>query len=128
MRHTKINRINSINVVPFIDIMLVLLVIVLMTATFAKHGLISVDLSNGYGNTKIKLDKEVVVTIKKDGEIFLNKTRCTLNNLVQKVAIYDKTVPIYLNADKGGMVEGFVAVIDTLTNSGYTNIGIITKK
>ncbi len=123
----KIKKFDSINVVPFIDIMLVLLVIVLTTATFVARGIIPIDLSDASSATKIKKQKELTITIKKDGTIFFNKIEIVKSDIKQKLLKYSKNTPISINCDKNAKFDNFVYIIDILKEKNYKNLGIITK-
>lgn len=107
--------------------MLVLLVIVLTTATFVAKGMIPVDLSNGKSSDKMKKHENITITIKKDGEFYLDKQNITLNEIKSKILFYKKNTPININCDKNSKFDNFVKVIDILKEKGYTNIGIVTK-
>jgi len=96
----QIKKFDTINVVPFIDIMLVLLVMVLTTATFVAKGIIPVDLSEGKSSDELKLQKEVIITIKKDGKFFINKKLVPQDLLEQKILTFSKKTSIFLNCDK----------------------------
>jgi len=115
------------NVVPFIDIMLVLLVIVLTTATFVARGIIPVDLSEGKSSSKMTKEKVLIITIKKDGEIFFNQDDITKEQILIKLNEYKKDTSVSINCDKNSKFENFVYIIDILKQKGYTNLGIITK-
>ena len=123
----KTKRFDTINVVPFIDIILVLLVIVLTTATFVARGIIPVDLSETSSSKKIKNQKQLTITIKKDGEIYFDKNIVLYKNILEKLEKYKKTTPISINCDKNSKFDYFVKVIAILKKEGYTNLGIITK-
>lgn len=123
----QIKKFDSINVVPFIDIMLVLLVIVLTSASFVAKGLIPVDLSSGKSAVKKEL-KEIVVTIKRDGELFFNKDSIDIDSLEAKLLKFKKETPISINCDKNSKFDNFVKVVDRLKQNSYTNLSIITKK
>lgn len=123
----KIKKFDAINVVPFIDIMLVLLVIVLTTASFVAKGIIPVDLSQSTSADELKRDKEVMITIKKDGTFFLNKEIVDLSSLESKLLIYGKDTPVLVNSDKEAKFELFVSVIDLLKKFNFKNLGVVTK-
>lgn len=123
----KVKKFDSINVVPFIDIMLVLLVIVLTTATFVAKGFIPVDLSDAQSSEKLKENKELTITVKKDGSIYFDKEKVLQNDFAQKLLKYKKDTSISLSCDKNAKFENFVFIIDMLKQNEYKNLGIITK-
>jgi biopolymer transport protein ExbD len=124
----RVKKFDSINVVPFIDIMLVLLVIVLTTASFVAKGIIPVDLSEGKSSTKLKEQKDLTISIDKDGVIYFEKEIVTKEQITNKLKNYKNNTIINLNCDKNAKFDNFVYVIDILKQMNYTNLGIITKQ
>ena len=127
MRQRK--RFDSISVVPFIDIMLVLLVIVLTTASFIQTGVIKLDLPDSSAKVlKEKPPKELKISIKKDGEIFFDKTKVAKEDLEKLLLEHKKDTPISLYCDKEAQFDKFVFLLDILKKNSYENLGIVTKK
>jgi len=124
----KLKKYSSINVIPFIDVLLVLLAIVLMTSTFISKGIIPVSLPQGKNSDEIKLNKEVIITIKDDGGLFCNNNIQGLYNIENHVLQFSKDTPIHINSDKNVRFELFVSVLDMLKKNEYSNISIVTKK
>jgi biopolymer transport protein ExbD len=121
-------KFDTINVVPFIDIMLVLLVIVLTTATFVAKGIIPLELAKASSSEDFTLKKEIVISIKKQGEIFFNDKSMQKADLKFALLQEDKKSAVYVNCDKDAKFELFVSIMDTLKEQGFENLGIITKK
>lgn len=124
----QIKKFDSINVVPFIDIMLVLLVIVLTTASFVAKGIIPIDLSEGKASDTLTLKKELVITIEKDGTLFLDKQMIANSMLEEKLLLHVRETPILINCDKNSKFELFMQVIDVLNKHDYKNLAVIAKK
>ncbi len=120
-------KFDSINVVPFIDIMLVLLVIVLTTASFIQTGVIKLDLPTSSSATKEKVEKELKISIKSDGEIFFDKLKVPKEEVEKRLLEHDKKTPIHLYCDQKAQFEKFVFLLDILKKNRYENLGIITK-
>ncbi len=121
-------RFDTINVVPFIDIMLVLLVIVLTTASFIQTGAIKLDLPTGSSKIEKEPEKELKISIKKDGTIFFNKEKIDKKDLEKVLLTHSKKIPINLYCDKEAEFNKFVFLLDILKKNNYENLGIITKK
>ncbi|GGD37449.1 TonB system transport protein ExbD [Malaciobacter pacificus] len=124
----KLKKYDSINVIPFIDVLLVLLAIVLMTTTFISKGIIPVSLPEGKNAENIKLNKEVIITIKEEGNLLCNNNIQGLYNIENHVLQFPKDTPIHINSDKNAKFELFVSVLDMLKKNEYSNISIVTKK
>jgi len=123
----QLKKFDSMNVVPFIDIMLVLLVIVLTTATFVARGIIPVDLSKAKSANTIKEQKRLIITIKQDGAIYFDKEQIGKDAVEKKLAKLKKESQISINCDKNAKFDNFVYILDILKNSGFKNVGVITK-
>lgn len=124
----KLKKFDSINVIPFIDVLLVLLTIVLLTSTFISKGIIPVSLPNANNADEIKVKKEVVITIKKDNTLHINKDISGLKNIQEHILTLSKETPIHINSDKDSKFEAFVLVLDMLKKYDYSNISIVTEK
>lgn len=121
------SKFDNINVVPFIDIMLVLLVIVLTTASFIHTGLIKLDLPTSSSKLEEKPKKELKISIKKSGDIFLDKERIPHYDVEKFLLMHSKKTPIHLYSDKNTTFQDFVFILDVLKKNGYDNLGIVTK-
>jgi biopolymer transport protein ExbD len=124
----KLKKYDSINVIPFIDVLLVLLTIVLMTSTFISKGIIPISLPTASNADNIKVNKEIIITIKDDGKIFCSNDIEGLNNIKEHILQFPKDTPIHINSDKNARFEIFVEVLNILKQYEYQNISIVTKK
>jgi biopolymer transport protein ExbD len=124
----KLKKFESINVIPFIDVLLVLLTIVLLTSTFISKGIIPVSLPSANNADDIKVKKEVIITIKKDNTLHLNKDISGLEKIKEHILTLPKDNPIHINSDKDSKFEAFVLVLDMLKKHDYSNISIVTEK
>ena len=124
----KLKKFDSINVIPFIDVLLVLLTIVLLTSTFISKGIIPVSLPNANNANDIKVNKEVVITIKKDNTLHVNNDITGLENIQEHILSLPKDTPIHINSDKDSKFEAFVSLLDMLKKYEYSNISIVTEK
>ena len=123
----QIKKFDSINVVPFIDIMLVLLVIVLTTATFVAKGVIPLDLSTAKNSEKVTKKDILTISIKKNNDIFFNKTHVLKEDITSNLLQYKTNTSIKISCDKNLKFQEFVYLIDLLKEKNYTNLAIVTK-
>ena len=121
------------NVVPMCDIMLVLLIIFMVITPMLQKG-VSVDLAKAvYPRNMEDADREdaVIVSITRDGRVFLGGTQTRPEELVEKVQEVianrvDKTV--YLKSDARAKYETVVDVINEIRAAGVDQLGLITEK
>ena len=124
----KLKKYDSINVIPFIDVLLVLLAIVLLTSTFITKGIIHISLQNSNSADNLKPEKEIVLVIQENGDLFIEDKPETLENIEQIILKSSKETPIHINTDKNSKFESFVQVLDMLKKHSYSNVSIVTKK
>lgn len=124
----KLQKFDSINVIPFIDVLLVLLAIVLLTSTFITKGIIPVSLPNASNASSLKPDKEMVIVINEQGELFFEDAPIVLENIELAIINKSKDTPVHINTDKNTKFEAFVNVLDLLKKNEFSNVSIVTKK
>src|SRR5207247_3959376 len=86
--------ISQINVTPLVDVMLVLLVIFMITAPIIQQG-VQVNLPQAKGGAIPGSEELLVVSIAKNGKVYLNDNAMTVEELGQKLRAIRK-----LQADK----------------------------
>lgn len=127
-KHTRAT-LSEINVTPLVDVMLVLLIIFMITAPMLQQGL-DVDLPVASGAPQPSEENEIVLTVKRDGIIYLNQTVYTLDALGEKLrAIYANRTrkDLYLRADAAVPYGAVVQVMDVVKQAGIVKLGMITQ-
>jgi biopolymer transport protein ExbD len=117
--------ISEINVTPFVDVLLVILIIFMMTAHVMEFG-IEVDVPQ-VKTTRDSTKELPVVTITKDGELYLNEKSVNINELAEIVVKrFGKGQPVYVRADKETTFDPIAQVLSAL---GEAKIGVnmVTK-
>jgi biopolymer transport protein ExbD len=115
----------EINVTPFVDVVLVLLIIFMLTAHVMEFG-IEIDVPKTR-YVKDTAQEMPVVTITRDGLLYLNGKETDINNL--KTSIRQKfgnAKGVYLAADKGAVWEVPVSVMAELKDAGF-QVNVVTK-
>lgn len=124
-------KIDSLNLVPFIDIVLVLLVIVLTSATFISRSHINVDIpkvDNASSDTS-KINKDdIVITINKNGEFFINDKIFNLSQLESYISSLPKDSSIVINGDKESNFNSFVSLMNMLQKLDYQNLFVLVNE
>ena len=118
----------EINITPLVDVVLVLLVIFMITAPVLQSG---IEVSVPKTRTVREItEQRVVLTIDRDGGIFLGDSPVNIHELPQRLhqsnADPSKQV-IYLRADERVTFGIFASVMDTVKQAGITNISIVTQ-
>jgi biopolymer transport protein ExbD len=104
---------SDINVVPLVDIMLVLLVIFMITAHVMEFGL-EVDVPR-VRQTKDSAKELPVVTITKNGELYLNEQPININLLPQEIRKrFPGAQEVYVRADKDTIWDVIAQVVSEL--------------
>ncbi len=115
---------SEINVTPFVDVMLVLLIIFMVTAPLLQQG-IDVNLPQAKGKELAPAER-VIITIKKDGKIYLDKTGIRMNELKSKLALLSNR-DVFLKADKDVPYGIVVEVMGELREIGIEKLGMVTE-
>jgi biopolymer transport protein TolR len=121
------SSLSEINMVPFIDVVLVLLIIFMITAPILQSG-IEVDVPKTHTVKEIT-QQRLVVTMDKNQLIYLGNDPINIHQLADKIKKQSKhqNDVIYLRADETVPFGAFCTVIDTLRQSGISNISIVTQ-
>ena len=121
------SSLSEINMVPFIDVVLVLLIIFMITAPILQSG-IEVDVPKTHTVKEIT-QQRLVVTMDKNQLIYLGNDPINIHQLADKIKKQSKSQKdvIYLRADETIPFGAFCTVIDTLRQSGISNISIVTQ-
>ncbi len=115
---------SEINVTPFVDVMLVLLIIFMVTAPLMQQG-IDVNLPQAKGKEMAPAER-IIVYIKKDGKIYLDKSAVTLKDLGARLA-GRKNRDVFLKADKDIPYGLVVTVMGELRSIGIEKLGMVTE-
>jgi biopolymer transport protein ExbD/biopolymer transport protein TolR len=118
---------SDINMVPFIDVVLVLLIIFMITAPILQSG-IEVDVPKTHTVKEIT-QQRLVVTMDKNQLIYLGNDAVNIHQLADKIKKQSKTERdvVYIRADETVPFGAFCTVIDSLRQSGISNISIVTQ-
>ncbi len=119
----------DINVTPLVDVMLVLLIIFMVTAPMMMQGM-DVALPQVTAKPLETKDEHLMITIRKDDQIFINDFPVTLDTMQDKLAkiIQGRTDPeVYLKADRE-VAYGLVAqVMAQIRGAGVDKLGMVTE-
>ena len=119
----------EINVTPFVDVMLVLLIVFMVAAPMLTVG-VPVELPKTVARA-LPTEKEepLTVTITAEGEVMIQKTQTTADQLVKKLKAISQerdSDRIFLRADGSIPYEFVVQVMGALNKGGFSNISLVT--
>ena len=119
----------EINVTPLVDVMLVLLVIFMVTAPMMQQG-VQVNLPKAETKAMTPAEETVVVTIDKNGRIFIDKSEIPAGDLRAKLTDMFATrakKEIFLKADAGVPYGDVVKTMADIKGAGTERLGMVTE-
>ena len=127
MKKSPYSAMAEINVTSLVDVMMVLLIIFMLTAPFIQAG-IKVRLPQAK-STVIKEREGVMLTVTKEGDIFLNNKKVDFDKLPEalrnlKVAGEER---VFVRADKEVDYGTVMQVIGNVKAVGIDEVGMITE-
>jgi len=124
---------SDINVTPMVDVMLVLLIIFMVVTPMLQKG-VSVDMAKVNNPTPMEdADKEdaLLVSITRDGQVYLGSDRITVDALTTKVKdrLTNATNKrVYVKSDMRARYGGVVQVVDAVRAAGVDDVGLLTDQ
>lgn len=119
----------EINVTPFVDVMLVLLIIFMVTAPMLTQG-VDVDLPKTRSVRTLPAGSDhLVLSVKKDGSIFLDEYNVPFEDLRQHLTnlVVSQRKQLYLRADKDVAYGVVVKVMGEIKSVGIEKLGIVAE-
>jgi len=115
----------EINIIPLVDVVLVLLIIFMLTAHVMEFGM-EVNVPE-VKQVKDSAEDLPVVSVTRDGRLFLNEAPVNINALPSEVAKRFKNAKfVYVRADKATTFDPIAQVISTL-NDAKLGIRLVAK-
>ena len=121
--------ISQINVTPLVDVMLVLLVIFMVTAPIIQQG-VQVNLPQTKASAIAGSEEPLIVTVAKDGKIYLNDNVVSLPDLGIKLTAIRKLQSdkqVYLRADQDVRYGTVMKTIAEIKQAGIEKLGMVSR-
>lgn len=121
---------SEVNVTPFVDVMLVLLIIFMVTAPMMTQGL-QVDLPQTRAVSVLPKDNEsIVLTIKADGSLFLDKYPVEGGDLEGQVRqlVTNQHKQLFLRADQAVPYGTVVKAMGVVKSAGVDKLGVVAEE
>jgi len=119
----------EINITPMVDVMLVLLIIFMVTAPLLTQG-VNVDLPDAASPPIQQNVEPLVVSIRKNGTIYLQKKKITLKKLAARIKAIrkqKKDLPVFIRGDAKTPYEHVARVMSALASANIKKVGLVTE-
>src|ERR1700723_911330 len=119
----------DINGTPLVDVMLVLLVVFMVTAPLLTVG-VPVDLPQTTAPPINEPKEPTVITVTKEGEIFIQETVVPIDTLVAKLQAITGSNPdavLYVRGDKDINYGKVLEVMSLISNAGFHKVSLVAE-
>jgi len=120
---------SDINVTPLVDVMLVLLVVFMVTAPLLTVG-VPVDLPQTQAPPINEPKEPTVISVNKDGAIFIQETTVPIDSLVEKLQAITGANPeavLYVKGDKDINYGRVLEVMSLVTAAGFHKVSLLAE-
>jgi biopolymer transport protein TolR len=128
-RRPRKRPLSEINVTPLVDVMLVLLIIFMISAPLLNVA-VPVELPKTEASAVDASDDPVVISIKRDGEIFVGESEVAFDRLVLTVAEAagpdGREKAVSVRGDGRAPYQAVARVMARLSSAGFTRLNLIT--
>jgi len=121
--------ISQINITPMVDVMLVLLIIFMVAAPMLTQG-VHVDLPDANAPQLRQQLEPLVISIKKNGEIYMQNHRVAAQQVAPRVAAMRKAkpgLPVFIRGDAQTAYEHVARIMSDLEAAGIKKISLVTE-
>ena len=121
--------VSDINITPLVDVMLVLLIVFIVTAPLLTNS-VKVNLPKAAPTQSTDQNKALVISVKPDGAIFLDKDPVKLENFEQEITQRKKTnskLALNLNADETVPYGTVAKLLASIERVGVEKLSVITE-
>jgi len=119
---------SDINVTPFVDVMLVLLILFMVSAPMMTQG-VDVALPHAVAKALPSEEDQLMITVDKDKQIFINDVPVALDSLREKLLKILENRPgkqVYFRGDREVSYGLAIQVMAEIKNAGVEKLGMVT--
>jgi len=119
----------EINVTPMVDVMLVLLVIFMVTAPLLTVG-VPLDLPKTRAATIAEPKPPVILSINREGEVFIANERVELGDLDQRLAelaTEDPSRIVYVRGDQTIRYAQLMDALGRVNRAGFAKVSLVAE-
>lgn len=121
---------SDINVTPFVDVMLVLLIVFMVAAPMMMVG-VPVQLPSTSAARIAQTAPPVVVTVARDGQVFLRQDAVAEEDLAARLAAVREAeandAPVYVRGDRSVAYGDVMRVMGRVTAAGVSRVSLIAE-
>ena len=119
----------EINVTPMVDVMLVLLVIFMVTAPLLSVG-VPLDLPKSRATALTEPKKPVVISLNREGEVFIGDERIDPGDLEQRLAglaAEDSSRIVYVRGDQTISYAQLMDALGVVNRAGFAKVSLVAE-
>jgi len=128
-RRGRYRAMSEINVTPLVDVMLVLLVVFMVTAPLLTVG-VPVDLPQTQAPAINEPKEPTVITVNKDGEIYIQESEIATDDLVAKLQAITGNNPdavLYVRGDRALNYGRVLEVMSLVSAAGFRKVSLVAE-
>ncbi|UJA04140.1 biopolymer transporter ExbD [Acinetobacter johnsonii] len=121
--------VSDINITPLVDVMLVLLIVFIVTAPLLTNS-VKVNLPKAAPTQSTDQNKALVISVKPNGAIFLDKDPVKLENFEQEITQHknaNSKLALNLNADETVPYGTVAKLLASIERVGVEKLSVITE-
>lgn len=121
--------VSDINITPLVDVMLVLLIVFIVTAPLLTNS-VKVNLPKAAPTQSTDQNKALVISVKPDGAIFLDKNPVNLETFEQEITQRknaNSKLALNLNADETVPYGTVAKLLASIERVGVEKLSVITE-
>ena len=120
---------SQINITPMVDVMLVLLIIFMVAAPMLTQG-VNVDLPDANAPQIRQQTEPLVISIKKNGDVFMQNHQVSMEQVAPRVAAMRKAkpnLPVFIRGDAKTAYGNVARIMGDLEAAGIQHISLVTE-
>ncbi|MDA3903674.1 MAG: biopolymer transporter ExbD [Desulfuromusa sp.] len=128
----RIQESPKVDLTPMIDVVFLLLIFFMISTTFIERPGLNINLPASSSEQIKQTNKEVQVYLAENGDIYLEREKKSLAELLQYLKSFDpimtKKMTFLLMADKAARHGNVVELMDAAKMAGFGSLAIATDK
>ncbi|MDQ7002727.1 MAG: biopolymer transporter ExbD [Ghiorsea sp.] len=118
-----------VDLTPMIDVVFLMLIFFMVSTSFTADNSIKMDLPQSKAQAANKEEKQVVISIKADGQLYVQDERvkdADLRRRILNITKGDPNMRVVIRADAEARHKRLVYTLDTIRELGMGKVGIAT--